>query len=232
MHRASGFTLVEMTITVAILALAAAVVIPAVSNITRAELRATSSKVAGLIRSTYDAACLEGQIHRLTFDFEKSRIEVTATSQVLAFEPDSNVLAEAAKMDASTSAFNDLAQALSAEIAEQRAEAGDESEPSAVGALFGINSLAGMGGMADEEAFGEGAGALDLAEGVHLLDVWVQGMDEPQNEGKAYLYFFPHGYTQEALIHIEDDGGRVFTVKVAALTAKTAILAEYVEVKK
>ena len=232
MHRASGFTLVEATITIAILALAAAVVVPAVGNITRAELRATSSKVAGLIRSTYDMACLEGQIHRLTFDFEKRGIDMTATTQVLAFEPDSNVLAEAAKMDASTNAFNDLAQALTAEIAEQRAASGEESDPSAAGALFGINSLAGMGGMADEEAFGEGGTALDLGEGVHLLDVWVQGMDEPQTEGQAYLYFFPHGYTQDALIHLEDDEGRVFTVKIAALTAKTTIVPEYVEVKR
>jgi len=232
MRRASGFTLVETTITIAIFALAAAVVIPAVSNLTRAELRATSSKVSGLIRSTYDMACLEGQVHRLTFDFEKRGIDMTATTQVLAFEPDSNVLAEAAKMDASTSAFNDLAQALSAEIAEQRAFAGDDDEPSAAGALFGINSLAGMGGMASEEAFGEGGTALELADGVHLLDVWVQGMDDPQSEGKAYLYFFPHGYTQDALIHLEDDDGHVFTVKVAALTAKTTIVPEYLEAGK
>lgn len=231
MRRASGFTLVETVITIAILALAAAVVVPAVGNVTRAELRATSSKLAGLIRSTYDTACLEGQIHRLTFDFDKRSIDVTATTQVLAFEPGSNILAEAAKMDASTSAFNDLALALSAEIAEQREMDGD-SEPNAVGALFGISRLAGMGGMADEEAFGAGGASLDLADGVHLLDVWVQGMDDPQSEGKAYLYFFPHGYTQEALIHLEDNDGHVFSVKIAALTAKTTIRVGYLEPKK
>ena len=40
------------------------------------------------------------------------------------------------------------------------------------------------------------------------------------------------GYTQDALIHLEDSERRVFTIKVSPLTGKTEIVDSYVEVPK
>ena len=77
-----GFTLVEATITVAILALAVSVVIPAVSNITRAEMRETAGILAGTVRSLYDQAALSGQTYRLVLNLEKNTISSEATEQV------------------------------------------------------------------------------------------------------------------------------------------------------
>src|SRR5690606_9525497 len=102
----------------------------------------------------------------------------------------------------------------------------------ALGALFSVNNLSGSGEMAGEASFSEERVALELPEGVKLMDVWVQGMDKPATEGPVYLYFFPHGYTQDALIHLADADGRVFTVKIYALTGRTRIIGEYVEPPK
>ena len=232
-----GLTLIEVTITIAIIALVSAVAVTSVSNISKAELRASSSKLAGFVRQTYDDAALGGQTHRLTFDFESKTVTASATDQVLAFEPDSNVLAEANKAGAEIRALSGLADELLAKAQEQGLSggSGEESTPltsSALSAMFDINSLADRAGMAEEDRFTDAGKTLDLGEDVQLFDVWIQGMREAATEGKVYLYFFPHGYTQDAIIHLVDEGGDLFAVKVSALTGRTRIQAGRMEVPK
>jgi general secretion pathway protein H len=233
--RSTGFTLVEATITIAIMALAAAVVVPALGNITRAELRANSSKLAGFIRSTYDSAALNGQTYRMVFDFESRAITVGATEKVLALEPDSNVLAAAAETTNDLDRPGALEEAISAaasELSSSSEDSGKEMDTSAMSAFFAVNKLAGKGDSAADDAFSDTGDALPLAEDVHLLDVWIEGMSEVESEGKAFLYFFPHGYTQDAIVHLEDTDNNVYSVRVQALTGRTSIEAGYVEVKK
>src|SRR5436190_1023591 len=92
-----GMTLVEITSVVAILALVALAAIPSLSALTRGDLRASASKLSGLVRRTYDDAALSGQTYRLALDVAQKTIKAEATSQSLALEPGSNVLVEAAK---------------------------------------------------------------------------------------------------------------------------------------
>jgi hypothetical protein len=73
---------------------------------------------------------------------------------------------------------------------------------------------------------------LDLGSDVHVLDIWTEGMSEPATDGVVYLYFFAHGYTQEAYIHLQDDSDAVFTIRVHALTGKVEMFPEYKEVPK
>lgn len=227
-------TLIEVTITVAIIALVSAVAVTSVSSISKAELRAQSSKLAGFIRQTYDDAALTGQTHRLVFDFESKVVTSAATDQVLAFEPGSNVLAEAGKAGAELRALSGIAEELLSAAQEQgvSGELGQPMTTSALSALFDINSLAERAGMAEEERFTDTDRKLELGEDVHLFDVWIQGMGEPATEGKVYLYFFPHGYTQDAIIHLADEGGDQFAVRVSALTGKTRIESGRMEIPK
>ena len=86
----------------------------------------------------------------------------------------------------------------------------DAGPPSTLQAILGINQ------QAQEDSAATFSGTehdLDLGGSVHVLDIWVQGMPEVASAGVIYLYFFPHGYTQDAVIHLEDDDGAVFTVQ-------------------
>jgi len=239
-RRQAGFTLVEVVVTVALIAIASAVVIPAVSNVGRAEMRSTASKLSGMMRRVYSDAALTGQTHRIIFDLDENSISVEATEQVLDFDQESGALAEAAdrKGDLGRSEFKlggEKFDSLVAELmAQQSVQGEDDEEPmdNPMNAFLGIGSLAGNAGMAGNEGFASGGDAIPLEGQVELMDVWVAGMDEPKAEGKAYLYFFPHGYTQNALIHLTDPDNNVYTVKVYPLTGKTAIEAEYVEIPK
>ena len=112
-------------------------------------------------------------------------------------------------------------------------EGWDEPQPEdaddisgAAAALFGIGGLQDSKG---SETFQDTDKSLELEEGVRILDVWVEGNDTPIAEGEASLIFFPHGYTQDAMVHLEDKDSRVFTIKVWSLTGRAEVLDGYVE---
>src|SRR5262245_26618313 len=74
--------------------MAVAVVIPAVGNLSRADLRKDASMLAGTMRATYDAAALSGEHHRLVFELGQRVIHVEASPGTLRFGADSNALQE------------------------------------------------------------------------------------------------------------------------------------------
>ena len=92
-----GFTLVEMTITVAIIAMMTAVAIPSLSSVTRLELRKQSRKLSGVIRATYDDAALSGDTHRIVFDMVNNTVKVQRSANSFQLEPGSNALVEASQ---------------------------------------------------------------------------------------------------------------------------------------
>ena len=54
-------------------------------------------------------------------------------------------------------------------------------------------------------------------------------MLQPVVKGIVRLIFFANGYTQAAVIHIEDNDKNMFTVQVEALTGRTLITEGYLE---
>src|SRR5512137_1470545 len=68
--RARGMTLIEISIALGIAALMVAVAIPAVGNVTRAQLREKAGQLSGAIRSMYGATALAGRSCRLAFDLD------------------------------------------------------------------------------------------------------------------------------------------------------------------
>ena len=84
---------------------------------------------------------------------------------------------------------------------------------------------------AGETSFEDTGSGLELGDNVTIMDVWTEGADKPVAEGSVSLVFFPHGFTQDALVHLQDEAGQVFTIKVWSLTGRAQVFNEYVEVK-
>lgn len=229
----------EASIVVAILAMAAAVVIPAMGG-TRAELRKAAGQVASTMRAAYDSAALSGQIHRLVFVFADSegpaRLKVESSPELLNFDGAQNPLTRAARGSSKGNALGDWA-ALATTFGspgegEEEGPSVDELASSALDALLGLGEAAQgeAGGAAD--GFSAVGAELVFDPDVKILDVWVEGLDEPVSEGVAYVYFFPHGYTQAAIVHLQDEAGSTYSVKLAPLTGAPLIADEYLEVPK
>ena len=95
--KSCGFSMVEVCIALAIVALAAAVVIPAKNNITRADLRSSASLTSTGLRSAYAQAALTGLTHRLTFESGKNTILMESTEAALHFDDKAGAMVSAAE---------------------------------------------------------------------------------------------------------------------------------------
>ena len=233
-RREHGFTLVEMTITVAIIAMMTAVAIPSLSSVTRLELRKQSRKLSGMVRATYNDAALTGDTHRILFDMESNSVKVQRSASTFQLEPGSNALVEASQTQTSFTAG--LEQMLMSGEGESMFPSSDDEEGadtgeslSALGSLFNINSLQREEG---QSSFEDTGSSLELGDNVSIMDVWTEGSDKPVAEGSVSMVFFPHGFTQDALIHLQDEAGQVYTIKVWSLTGRAEVFNEYVEVKQ
>ena len=69
-----GFTLIELTLVIALLGLLLGLVIPRLPAIGENRLDATGRRIAGTVRHLYNEAALSGLEHRLAFDLEKNTI--------------------------------------------------------------------------------------------------------------------------------------------------------------
>jgi len=234
----AGFTLVEAVVTLTVLALALGVVLASFGR-GSAELRRIAGQLSGTIRAAYDNAALTGQTYRLVLDFAEPVIKVEATEASLSFDANQNPLQRGAALAQNDAAggLMGLAALMSGGAgvggAEANPEAADkdaEAEPPSP-----IAALLGLGKAVDTEepvAFASTGHDLKLDDDIKLMDVWIDGMGDPIKEGRAYLYFYSNGTTQDAVINLTNVDGAVFSLRVHALTAETTVLPEYLEPPK
>jgi general secretion pathway protein H len=226
-QRQTGFTLIEAVVTLTILSLALGVTL-ATWRSAGSEMRRVAGQLSGTIRASYDDAALTGQTYRLVFALGKPVIAVEAAEALLSFDEDMKPLARGAELAAEQNPLANL-MSMGLNAAAAKSEDGKDAPAEPPTALQALLGLAQQIDPEQEQAFKPTEHKVELGEDVQLLDVWIQGMDSPAKEGEAYLYFFPNGYTQDAFIHLTNDDGAVFTVKVAALTGQTMVMPEYLE---
>lgn len=248
-----GFTLTEVAIALAVLAMAVGLVATSFSGATVAEMRAASARLASMSRAAYDEAALTGKIHRIAIEFQQTdavgdvrkpaTITVEATEEKLRFAEGESILARAAPRGGSLGGWAALSSGF--------AFGGDEDEGSLTPESLlpgGIDDLLGIAPRNDElsldddepspvdASFQKIAEPFTVDDGLVVLDVWTEGMEEPVSEGKTYVYYFPNGYAQDAMVHLgfadSDRTDAGFTVKIEALTGRTTVSDEYLEVPK
>jgi len=201
-------TLIEIGVALCVAGLMLAVAIPAVSAITRAQLRQKSGQLAGGIRSLYGAAAIEGHTCRLVLDLDSN-----------------NYWSECAKSNVRLSREGERAQN-GARIATREEEF--------------LADNAQREGLSDQEkerlallaksAFTESKEIpkTELGSAVRFADVWVQHQPERYSAGRAFLYFWSSGLTEEASIHLAQ-GDDVYSLVVSPLTGKVRITGDRVD---
>ena len=63
------------------------------------------------------------------------------------------------------------------------------------------------------------------------MSVWTRHQKTAVEQGVAYLYFFPQGYTEKAHVYVRQ-GDNVWTLTVSPLTGKVSVVAEELEVPR
>jgi general secretion pathway protein H len=204
----AGITLVEILITLAVMALLGGVSVLAMGVVESARLKRSGILVSSAIRVAYAHANATSKSVRLVFDFEERSITLEeSTSKLLLARGDRTGGAAAATE----------AERLAQEEADQVLKAPKPPRPSFQPAkVFGFDPDDGKTGKV-------------LEAGIRFLQIETAHQDEPELQ-RAYLYFWPGGETERAAIQIvrgrpgaEPEEDDILTVVVSPLTGKTEL---------
>jgi general secretion pathway protein H len=229
-----GFTLIEITIALAIAAVLFAGVITGIGSLTGAKAKQAAGQLAGTIRSLYDTAALSGRTCRLVFMIPDPRNKEGATKY----------WAECAEgaLTSSRDRDEELREATREEEERRKMKAPGIAGGRTAARDFMASDKPTLGDFFSEEkqriehparysAFSsEEIAPRELPSAIRL-SVWTRNQRSTVDQGLAYLYFFPQGYTERAMVFIQQ-GGNAWTLRVAPLTGKTDVVPELLEVPR
>jgi general secretion pathway protein H len=214
----AGVTVIELMVVVVLIALLVGSATASIRSLAKSDLRFSASKMAGAIRYLFDRASTTGKVHRLVLDIDKGRYwaEVSDDHFIMAGgrETEESRKKEADKL------------AKEAEEAQKRTD--EKAGLEAMQARYKPEEFRPK--RARFDAFKEMAiKPVDL-NGVRIADVFTPRLAEPLDVGQGYIYFFPLGMTEAAIVHLTDKKREAFySLVVHPLTGRVQIKNSYIE---
>jgi len=207
-------------IVLAIVALFTVVTVTGLRSLFKTDLRATATRMAGSIRYLFDRASTTGRVHRLVLDFDNGKYwaEVSDDQFILGSGKETE---ESRKKEAEKIAKEEEAKR---EAAEKEASYGTSQIPTRYLPKPFTPKRAKF------DAFRETAvKPITLKSGVVLADIYTPRLLKPLAEGKGYIYFFPMGMTEAAVIHLSDGKQTFYSLIVHPLTGRVSVKNSFVE---
>jgi general secretion pathway protein H len=219
----AGFTLLELMLVLGLIGLLMSSFVLGFRSFTKAELRNSTSKLAGAVRYLFDRASTTGKIHRLVFDFENKKYWAEVSDDRF-FMPRERETDDSRAKEVEAIAEERRLE----EEAKQRAA----SEPSEAEMLADPSRYQATEWKPKRARFEKVAEKVVKPVELHkakLYGLFTPRYAQPISTGHGYLYFFPLGQTEPAVIHISDDEGKsIFSLVVSPLSGKVKIENGYV----
>ena len=220
-----------------VLAIAGLVVglgIKGLRSIARSDLRAASTHLSGAMRFLFDRASTTGKTHRLVLDLEGGRYWAEVTDDKF-YVPHEAETPEATRLREENEAKE-----------EEERRAAEEKAASAADSVFGSSSSSSTSSglpvdssydptkldvgkfrpkRARFAAFQETAlKPVTLKKKVIFRSVYTPRSTEPVTSGRAYIYFFPLGQTEAAIVELSDpEGEAVYSLVAHPLTGRVKV---------
>ena len=228
-----GFTLIEVMVAMLVIALIATVGVKGFRTVTKGNLREGSAHMSGAIRFLFDRASITGKYHRLVIDLNEGRYWAEVSDDKFYAPNQAESEPERRKR----------------EEKEDAAEDEEKKRKEKQQLLYGSNSSNSSGASSSSSfdmskmevgefrprrarfaAFKETAlKPVTLKKEVRIKSVYTPRMTDPVTAGRAYLYFYPLGQTEPAVITLTDKSGEnVFSLVVHPITGKVRIYNEEV----
>ena len=214
--RASGFSLVEILVVVAIMGLLLGAATYGFKAIGRGDLRSSSSKLAGAIRYCFDRSITTGQYYRLVLDLDGNKYwaERSDERMYLSREKESSP---------------GKGKAFDQDAYDKQRDEEDAKERESWGTANGANSAIAATlepppkpRRARFQAFKDAALPQVQLKKARLEDVYTPRQREPYSSGRAYLYFFPDGHTERAVVRLSD-GDSWYSLVLHGLSGRVEI---------
>jgi general secretion pathway protein H len=219
----SGFTLLEVLVVMAVIALVLVSGVRGIRSLANSDLRAASTRMAGAIRYLFDRASATGRIHRLVIDFDEQKFWAEMSEDRFLIARDRET-AESREREAEEIAKE--------EEEEKRLE--ENKKTGMVQSQYDISAYQPQEfkpKRAHFAAFKEVAvKPVTLKGKAKIASLYTPRLAEPLSSGRGYIYFFPLGQTEPALVHLTDMSDRKFySLVVHPLTGRVQVQNEYIE---
>lgn len=205
-----GLTLIELIIVSALLVLLTAIVVPSIGAITGAQLRSTASGLSGTIRYTYDLAARKNQPFRVVLDLDEQAYWVESSSDRFLLNQEKSRIQNGAVE-----------------------EPDEDDRESRRFVSRGFIESDEMWKPKKSASFSKFAGPLtpkvSLPEHITFQGAWVAHQKDRATSGLVYIYCFPTGITEQALIHLAEGDQDIFTIQVWPLTGTVKIYSYYLD---
>jgi general secretion pathway protein H len=231
--RAQGFTLIEILIVLAIVGLIMTLGVGGLRRLARSDLRGDTTHLAGAMRFLFDRASTTGKTHRLVLDLEGGRYWAEVTDDKFFVPRDTETPDQTRRREADE-----------AKDDEEKAAAQEKASKSAAADMFGSSSTSSSGlplnssydpakldigefkpKRARFAAFKEMAlKPVKLKKRVVLRSVYTPRSTEAVTSGRAYIYFFPLGQTEAAIVELSDpDGDTIYSLVAHPITGRVQV---------
>ena len=209
-----GFTLVEILVVVALMAILSAVIVGGSGMLSGTRMRSAGALVMSSVRLAMTRANSIGRPVRLVFDLETGRLLLEETRGRMLRVRDAESGATAGAQAATE------AEQQAAEYARDIIQGPRAPEP----------AFTPVASFADGEDPAQGR---ELGKDIRFIQVQTEHDAEPRVEGRAYLYFWPGGGTERASIQITRPGDMDgLTILVDALTGRAKLQRGRVELEE
>jgi len=206
-----GMTLIEIMVVLAIVGMMSGAAVYGFRAIARSELRSSASKLAAAIRYCFDRAVTTGSYYRIVLDLDGNKYWAEHSEDRMYLSRDKEEGPGRGK------AYDwEAAEKLKAEADAKEAEryasqsqvAGLEPPPKPKRAKF--------------QTFKDAALPQIVLKRTRIFDLYTPRQKEAYTSGRAYLYFFPDGHTERALVHLQD-GDAWYSLIVHPLTGRVEV---------
>jgi len=194
--------MIELIAVIVLIALLFAAASLSIRNITGAELKKDAYVLATNIGAVHTRAVTKNAYYRMVLDLETR----SYTTEVA----DSRFFIGAGKEEDDTPLFQEKDK--------------DKREAGEVQFLEHAEGPKMHHATAAEVADGL-LGNIELSRGVSFDGVMTTHQREVREEGKAFLYFFPNGFVEKAMVYLTD-GSRHYTLVTQPLTGRVRVFAE------
>jgi general secretion pathway protein H len=214
-----GFTLLEILIVMVIVGLIAGMSIRGLRALAKSDLRASTSRMSGAIRYLFDRASTTGKYHRLVIDVDEGRYwaEISDDRFYIPREPE-------------TEASQKKLAELQAQLDEKDRKRIEMSEAAGGFDMSKIEPQDFRPKRVRFGAFKETTLKAVRLKNAKIMDVYTPRLADPVTHGRAYLYFFPLGQTESAIVHLSDQAEEtIYSLVVHPITGRVRIYNEYVK---
>jgi len=204
-----GFTLIEIMVTVAVIALIMGLTAFTLQDLFGEKISNTADQLSGTIKYVYNEAAVKNQYYRLLIDFSAHTFSVESAEDPF-------------KIVATPEGTPEEPSAGAEQKTAPNTEANAPAEPEEGAAAVSFNQ---------ETNFL--LKPIEIPSSVRIKDVYVEHYGKKVESGKVAIYFFPNGWVEKAVINLTDEKEENFySIEVFPATGRSKIRSEYFEYKE